>query len=394
MGNARTSDADATLVRSLDLRDADRVEAGQESLSVVVKDCIDIAGYVTGCGSAAFATAAPAASHADVVNAVLASGCRIVGKANMHELAYGMTGVNAVNGTPVNPIWPDLIPGGSSSGSAVAVAAGLCDFAIGTDTGGSVRQPAICCGVYGIKPTYGRISRTGCSPAESSLDCIGVFARTAPMLTQAMAAVDPSFTPEILVSAPKFARIKVSMDEAVAEQLVLGLMEGMPIVEVMCLEHMEAAFAAGMTIIGAETAAAFGHLIDDDAPLGEDIRARLSAARQITPDQVAQAETVRVAFTTEVDRILETVDAIVTPALPVTPPTLQAAKDPQTILPLTRFLRPFNLSGHPAIVLPCSPSAGSLPMGVQIIGRKGDDARLCAIAEWMAQTMPVFRKEG
>lgn len=140
--------------------------------TVAVKDCLDIAGHVTRCGSAAYADAAPALTNSAVVDRLLEAGCRIVGKTRLHEIAYGMTGVNAYEGTPVNPRWPDRIPGGSSSGSAVAVAAGSVDFAIGTDTGGSVRQPAICCGVIGFKPTFGRVDRRGALPAVSSLDCI------------------------------------------------------------------------------------------------------------------------------------------------------------------------------------------------------------------------------
>lgn len=366
---------------------------GGGGLTVAVKDCIDIAGTVTGCGSAAFKDRAPASTHADVVQALLASGCRIVGKARMHELAYGMTGINAAIGTPVNPRWPERIPGGSSSGSAVAVASGLCDFAIGTDTGGSVRQPAICCGIYGIKPTFGRISRHGCHPADSSLDCVGVLARSAAMLTRGMAAIDPGFVPETLSRAPRLARIKAELDRHLGEQLVYGLMEGLPDAGYLTLAGIDEAFDAGMTLIGAETARAFGDLLDRGAPLGADIRARLSAARRITPEAVAGAEAVRRRFAAAVDAALDGVDALITPALPVIPPTLAEAADPAAVLPLTRFLRPFNLSGHPAIVLPCAPRPGDLPAGIQIVGRQGDDSRLCAIAEWMAETLPAFQRE-
>ncbi len=135
---------------------------------VAVKDSIDIAGYPTRVASLAFAAAPPAVRNAAVVQALLDGGCKIVAKSNMHELAYGVTGINGYTGTPVNPRYPDRIPGGSSSGSAVAVAAGLVDFAIGTDTGGSIRIPAACCGVYGLKPTYGRISRAGVHPTTST----------------------------------------------------------------------------------------------------------------------------------------------------------------------------------------------------------------------------------
>jgi amidase len=373
------------LVQSLDL--------GGTGLSVVVKDCIDIKGTVTSSGSAALQHAAPATDHADVVKSVLDAGCHIIGKAAMHEFAFGMTGVNEVFGTPINPIWPDRIPGGSSSGSAVAVAAGLCDFAIGTDTGGSVRQPAICCGVYGIKPTYGRISRAGCAPVDSSLDSVGVFARTAPMLTRAMSAIDPSFTPMTLDSAPSFARVKSEVDDKIGQHLVYGMMEGLPTGAYITLDGMDEAFKAAMTLIGVETAHALRDILDSDAPMGADVKARLLAARKITPEAVAEAVQVRIRFTAEVDAALDAVDVLITPAFPAAPPTLVEARDPATVLPLTKFLRPFNLTGHPSIVLPCVPTSGSLPMGLQIIGRKGADAQLCAIAEWLAASLSIFRQE-
>ncbi|MDB6083679.1 MAG: amidase, partial [Gammaproteobacteria bacterium] len=172
------------------------LQLGGDGPRVGVKDSIDIAGYPTQAGSAALAQAPNAARHAPVVQALLDGGCRIVGKTNMHELAYGVTGINRYTGTPVNPRYPERVPGGSSSGSAVAVAAGLVDFAIGTDTGGSIRVPACCCGVYGLKTTYGRVSRAGVHPPTSSLDCVGPFAAELGMIEKAMAFIDPSFIAE------------------------------------------------------------------------------------------------------------------------------------------------------------------------------------------------------
>jgi len=144
-----------------------------------------------------------------------------------------------------------------------------------------------------------------------------------------------------------------------------------------------------MIVIGYETAAAFGHFLDEGAPLGADVKARLAAARTLPAAEVAWAETVRTRFTAEVDAVLEQVDFIVTPALPLPPPLLEEASDPAKVLSLTRYLRPFNLSGHPAIVLPAVTASG-LPSGVQIIGRKGDDARLIAMARRIAATTPIF----
>jgi len=357
---------------------------------VAVKDCLDIAGYPTRCGSAAFAGATPALAHADAVERLLQAGCRIVGKTRMHELAYGMTGVNAHGGTPVNPRWPDRIPGGSSSGSAVAVAAGEADFAIGTDTGGSIRQPAICCGIIGFKPSFGRIGRRGAHPADSSLDCIGPFARSVAMIERAMQALDPEFRPETLTHAPQLARLRTSFDRDVGDSLILPIMaQGyeMPYVDLPLLDD---AFRAGMIVIGRETAGTFGHLLASAAPLGADIRSRLAAAMTIPDADLAWAEGVRHSFTAEVDGLLGQYDAILTPALPTVPPLLSEAADPAKVLPLTRYLRPFNLSGHPAIVLPTLTRDG-LPSGLQIVGRQGADAQLCAIARWFCETVPNFQ---
>src|SRR5580698_6855331 len=149
---------DSVFVQTMDL--------GGDDLRVGVKDSIDIEGMPTRLACACFADAPPAERHAEVVRALLDAGCRIVGKTNMHELAYGVTGINRWTGTPVNPRAPERVPGGSSSGSAVAVAMQLVDFAVGTDTGGSIRIPSACCGVYGLKPTYGRVSRSGGQPGS------------------------------------------------------------------------------------------------------------------------------------------------------------------------------------------------------------------------------------
>lgn len=345
-------------------------------MRVAVKDCIDIAGFPTRAGSAAFDDAPAAATHAKVVGDILAAGCHIIGKSRMHELAFGMTGVNEACGTAINPAWPDRIPGGSSSGSAVAVAAGLADFAVGTDTGGSIRQPACCCGVAGFKPSFGRISRQGATPAYSSLDCIGPFARDPDMLIRAMVAMDPSFVP---VSAPAVTRlIAVDVKPSAEVQSALDLVDYATF-EKAPLPSLEAAFKAGMTLIGHETAAAFGYLLAQNASLGKDIRGRLAKAAEIPLAALHEAETIREAFTAEVDALLKDHDAILLPAMPTPPPTLIEALDPQTVLGLTLYIRPFNLSGHPVVMLPLMTREG-LPAGLQLVGRKGEDAILLAIA--------------
>ncbi|PYB71797.1 amidase [Rhizobium wuzhouense] len=359
-------------------------------LTVAIKDCLDVAGHTTRCGSAAYADAAPALSNSAVVDRLLDAGCRIVGKTRLHEIAYGMTGVNAFEGTPVNPRWPDRIPGGSSSGSAVAVAAGSVDFAIGTDTGGSVRQPAICCGVIGFKPTFGRVDRRGAMPAASSLDCIGPLARSMDMIERAMEIIAPDYRVEMLTSTPRMALLVTDEtdDPEMLEAHEALSLAGM-VARRVHLADLDAAFRAGMAIIARETLDANRSRLEAGAPFGMDIRLRLEGARAISDAVLAAAEDIRVAFTQSVDDCLSEFDVIVTPALPQAPPLLSEAADPAKVLPLTRYLRPFNLSGHPAIVLPVVTSTG-LPSGIQLIARKGADARLCAVARWLCDHHPMF----
>ena len=366
----------------------------QSDVTVAIKDCLDIAGMVTRCGSEALKDSAPAKTNSTVVERLLASGCKIVGKTRMHELAYGMTGINLFEGTPINPRWPDRIPGGSSSGSAVAAAAGLVEFAIGTDTGGSVRQPAICCGVIGFKPTFGRVDRTGAKPAESSLDCIGPFARNISTIERAMSAIDPSFEAERLNRAPRIARLRLDdkIDPVMAEAALAVSAGEDGVVEDVELDLLDDAFRAGMTIIARETLLANFDLLESGTPLGEDVAKRLEGARAVTDADMTAAEDIRRRFTAQVDAVLENHDILLTPALPIAPPLLNETRDPSKVLTLTRYLRPFNLSGHPAIVLPVTASNG-LPSGVQLVAGKGQDAFLCALARRLIETNPIFQME-
>ena len=357
---------------------------GGDGLRVAVKDTIDIAGRPTRCGSRALADAAPAGRNAKVVDALLAAGCRIVGKANLHELAFGVTGVNAYTGTPPNPRFPGRIPGGSSSGSAAAVAAGLADFALGTDTGGSVRIPACCCGVHGFKPTFGRVNRRGVQPPASSLDCVGPFAATAAMLTRAMTIIDPTFSPETLDHTPCLGAVAVEASPDVAAAVDTALAASGAAVTPVALAGMKAAYAAGLTIINRENWQALGALVTSPAgeAIGPDVRSRLLAASATTNEAVAEAEAIRAAVSDEIDSALEGYDALVMPTMPDVPPRLEEASDARAAIRITALVRAFNLTGHPALTVPLM-TADGLPAGLQLIGRKGDDARLCALAEWL-----------
>ncbi len=357
------------------------MQLGGPGPTVAVKDSIDIAGFATTMGSRCLKGASPAARHAEVVQSLLAAGCRIVGKTNLHELAFGVTGINRATGTPLNPRAPARVPGGSSSGSAVAVAAERVDFALGNDTGGSIRIPAACCGVYGLKPSFGRVSRQGVLPERSSLDCVGPLARDVPTIERAMTMIDPSFRVRPAASSPLVGWVEIRPAPPLAAAVHAALARTGVSIECVSLEFWGDAYAAALTLVGVETCAAFGHLIDC-ADLGSDVRKRLRAAREIAPSQVAAAEEVRRLFGAEVDAALGELQALALPTLPDVPPTLEAAVDPATALGLSACVRQFNLSGHPAITLPID--VQGLPAGLQLIGRRGEDEALCALARVLA----------
>lgn len=355
----------------------ERMELGGSGPRVGVKDSIDIAGFATRMASACLADTPPAAQHAAVVQSLLEAGCRIVGKTNMHELAYGVTGINRWSGTPANPQAPGRVPGGSSSGSAVAVAARLVDFALGTDTGGSIRIPAACCGVYGLKPSYGRVSRCGVHPARSTLDCVGPLARDLPMIERAMRTIDPSFRPQGAPARATVGWVQVEANPEVAAAARTVLAAADISVRSISLPSFAAAFAAGLAIIGAETWAAFGHLIECER-LGADVRTRLLASREISSADVVAAESVRGVFRAEIDEALTHVDALALPTLPDLPLSLAAAADARVALHSSSCVRQFNLSGHPALTLPIR--VQGCPVGLQLVARAGADEALCALA--------------
>lgn len=369
---------------------------GNGDLKVLVKDSIDIQNTRTESGSPALAQIAKASQHAEIIEHILNNNCEIVGKTNLHELAFGITGINAYTGTPINPHYPSLIPGGSSSGSAAAVAANLCDFSIGTDTGGSIRMPAACCGVLGLKPSYARVSRKGVSPEHSSLDCVGPFANNMATLMHAMQIIDPSFDVNHVV-APPLSQLKIAVLDVPADpeiwhsiQHFLAQSKVAAIQTVQC-KYMDEAFHAAMQIINFENFAAFGKLIPT-GKLGQDIATRLTQAGLTTAEDVAAAEQVRALFCYEINVLLSHADVLVLPTLPVFPPHLSDAAQGNKLLNLTALVRPFNLSGHPALNIPLQSNTGQ-PLGLQLIAKHGQDEKLCLIAQALIESAAATRNQ-
>lgn len=358
---------------------------GGEGPDIMVKDTIDVAGYQTRAGSRALEQVEPAQSHAEVVQRLLDAGWHINGKTNLHELAFGTTGINNWTGTPENPSFPDRVPGGSSSGSAAAVAAGLCQAALGTDTGGSIRTPAACCGVFGLKPSFGRVSREGVMPAQTSLDCVGPFARDMATLINVMQALCADFAGLPDVNAARIGVVDIAAEEinpevkAAIETAISGSEMQAKSVD---LPNMAAAYDAGMTVINRESWVASRDWVGTGL-VGEDVAQRLLAASQTTDAELKQAEAVRRAFTAEVDAALECCEVLALPTMPDYPAPLSEAGDTRALLGMTRFVRPFNLSGHPAITIPLVSAAG-LPVGLQLVAARGADELLCAVASAIA----------
>ena len=358
------------------------VQLGSGKFTVMVKDSIDIQGFQTVAGSKALEHVPVAAQNAVVVDRILAADCQITAKTNLHELAFGITGINRAFGTALNPKYPELIPGGSSSGSAAAVAAKLADFTLGTDTGGSIRMPAACCGVFGLKPTFGRVSREGVHPERSSLDCVGPFANSVQMIETAMQIIDPSFHPaKALEQAPKLAILNVPASDEVNTCIAEYLAQAGLAVAHVDLASFDDAFHAGMQIINFENWQAYG-VLTETGLLGSDVHARLLQASETTQQQVTEAAQVKERFTEEVDALLSQYDALLLPTLPQIPPQVADAENTVAFLNLTGLVRPFNLSGHPAISVPLETKQG-LPVGLQIVAKKNADEQLCAIAEFV-----------
>lgn len=358
-----------------------RCTLGEGDLRFAVKDTLDIAGFPTRAGCPALAANPAAEQHADVVATLLGQKCILTGKTTLHELAFGVTGINPWGGTPVNPLFPDLIPGGSSSGSAAVVAAGEVDFALGTDTGGSVRMPAACCGILGLKPTYGALSRAGVMPAQSSLDCVGIFAREPgvlrDVLTRLALPVDAplhrmpaiGFIPSALISIDSLLLNFLAQADLQPRQAELPLLGD--------------AHRAGLTLISHENWQAFKTLLSDDR-VSVDVATRIRAGAGIDARALEAAEAIRRTFTAQVDDQLAKTPLLALATLPELPPTLEEAKDPLSVVNLTRLVRPFNLSGHPALTLPAGTLDGR-PVALQLVAAKGHEGLLVQAAEWLSE---------
>ena len=357
------------------------LEEGSGALAVAVKDLIDWTGTPTTAGSRAVALGArPAATDAACLaglrSAVEAGSARMVGKANLHELAAGATGVNPWFGTPVNPLDRRLVPGGSSSGSAVAVATGEADVALGTDTAGSVRIPSACCGTVGLKTTWGRVPLRGVWPLAPSLDTVGPMARDVTGVVAGMTLLEPGF--EVAVEPPaRIGRVRLAgtdprLDAALDTVLSAS---GAEIAEV-ALAGWAPAGDATLTVVLAEAWVADRHLLADPEGIDPRIVSMLGLGAALAPSELTSALVELDGWRRELARAVERAGGVIAlPTLLGAPPRLEDPDDGRLLLATA----PVNGAGFPALALPV-PCAG-VPGGVgslQLVAGPGGEELLCA----------------
>jgi amidase len=353
---------------------------------VAVKDIIDVTGVPTTAGCRAIALAArPAERDAACLAGSRAADARLVGKANLHELAMLPLGTNPWFGTPVNPLDAGLIPGGSSSGSAVAVATDEADVAFGSDTGGSVRIPAACCGVYGLKTTHGRISLEGVWPLAPSMDTIGPIATSVAGLARGMELLEPGFA-VASSAAGRIGRVRTS---------------GLPEIEAAVDQALRAAEVdvVDLSLPGwdlgsfAFNAIYFSELWDADHQLveehreevGDDIAAMVGMADTFRP-QLTEALRQRDQWQASLTRVFEQVELLALPTLTIFPPKLDELQGDLTpvLIELAKHTAVFNAAGTPCLAQPIPVAGNRLPASLQLVGPWNSENLLLATAEKIA----------
>jgi amidase len=343
---------------------------------LAVKDVIDIAGMPTTAGCRAVAERAePAAVDAPCLAGARAADARVIGKANLHELGFGVSGVNPWYGTPVNPAAPDRVPGGSSSGPAVAVGTGEADIAFGTDTGGSVRIPAACCGVAGLKTTFGRVPVAGVWPLAPSLDSVGPLAADIAGLTVGMRLLDPELG-EIGPGPSTVGRFRPDAHPAIDAAIDAALATaGFEVVEIDL--DWDEADDAGRIILLAEVWDTLGQLsVAHPDGIGADTRRRFEQARAVTPAERRGASATRAEWRRKLTDVFNRVELIALPTL-VGPPSLLGEASAMHGLRRTTAV---NLAGVPALSMPV-PSVGlPVPASLQLVGPWGAEADLLGAA--------------
>ncbi len=354
------------------------------------KDIYDIAGHKTGFGSPDWlASHDAAAATAPAVQCLLDAGAQMVGKTHTDELTYSLNGENAHYGTPVNVNAPGRIPGGSSSGSAAAVAAQLVDFALGSDTGGSVRAPASFCGIYGMRPTHGRISLDGACPLAASFDTAGWFARDAELMEKIGRALLRDNLP-----AAKPSRLLLAQDAftLAGDEVTNALQPALERVTAVCgrahpvtvaSEGLPQWFQVFRVLQGAEVWAQHGEWVTRIKPsLGPGVRERVQWSATVTANDVAPARDRREDIARRMHDLLKDDAVLVLPTLPGIAPlrNMPAADSDEFRARAMSLLCVAGLARLPQINLPLA-KLGGCPLGLSLIAARGNDTLLLALAK-------------
>ena len=392
----------------IDLQDALNAQIPDDNASssnalrgipMAVKDLFDTAGIRTTAGSKFFSDNIPQ-EDAFVVEKLKQAGALLVGKTNTHEIALGVTGNNPHYGTARNPWDSTRIPGGSSSGSAIAVATGMALGALGTDTGGSIRIPASLCGIVGFKPTYGRVSLRGVFPLSWNLDHVGPLTKCvkdAASILQVIAvydAIDPASIK--MLSGDYLGHL---IDDVAGRKIALGVGDYIESSEAEVLnavreaahvfeslgcnvqevntDWMREAALANKTMTQSDGAAVHhDRLREHPEMFGEDIRRRLEDGTKTTSTEYILARRTQTEVKKRLEQFFESYDFLITPATPIPAPTIEGHDAVEQAGRLTRFTAPFNLAGLPALSLPCGLTEQGLPIGLQIVSRAWADAKV------------------
>lgn len=358
-------------------------------LTCAVKDMYDIAGSRTGGGSPAWIAAqTPATKHAALVQRLLDAGAGIIGKTICDEFFYSVSGANAHYGTPPNLRAPGRLPGGSSSGSAAATAAGVCDFALGSDTGGSVRVPASFCGIYGIRPTHGRLDLAGVMPMAPSFDVPGWFAASPGVFRRVGAVLlDTARTPapvgRLLIAGDAFDEA----DAAVASVLKAVLQRAsaaLPKPETVCIAPggFDVWREAFRIVQARETWATFGDFISRAQPqLGPGIKERMAIAAKVTADDAAAARRIVESARAHIRGLIPCGTVLALPPAPCIAPRIDTpAEALETFrVRVMRLTCIAGIAGLPQVVIPAGTVAGC-PVGLSFVGWAGGDEALLDLA--------------
>ena len=362
-----------------------------------LKDLVDQRGVPTTAGSHV-TPRTPASADAPVTARLRRAGAVLVGKCNLHEFAFGTTSEESAFGAARNPTDPSRSPGGSSGGSAIAVATGMSLASIGTDTGGSIRIPAAACGIVGLKPGLGEISCDGVVPLSRTLDHVGPLAKTVADAAVVYSAVTGDGVPGLERPRPiNGIRIGVlggyftarlepdiaALVDAARERLAAA---GVSLEEV-ALAHADTIAPVYLTIVLAEAAVYHGETLERmPERYSPGVRQRLEAGRYVLAEDYLRALRGRDVLRAIVDGALGAYDALLAPTLPIEAPvigtpavTIDGVAEPVRNLML-RLTQPFNVTGHPAISIPCGTTTAGLPAGLQLVGKHGLTPELLSIA--------------